>query len=72
MKNVLKDIFSAENGQLSSKRIVGVFAWVAILTSYTYAVIADKEMKDGFEFILYTASALLGVDSVMKPFKKAE
>lgn len=68
--NVMRDFLSAENGRLSSKRLVGLIAWIVILTEYIHAGISTTMMPEGYDIILYSASALIGVDSVVKPFKK--
>lgn len=71
-REILKQIFSARSGQLSSKRVIGVLAWLVILGSYIYSGIMYKEMPNGFEFIICAASTLLGVDSVTGAFKHKE
>jgi hypothetical protein len=69
-KDSIREIFSAASGQLSSKRIVGVLAWLVVLVVYAVCAITERETPDGMGEIILGASSLLGVDSVAQAFKK--
>lgn len=65
----IKEIFSASNGQLSSKRVCGVLGFIIciiILCYCTYKVIQAPTMIDMF---LISSCSLLGVDSITSIWK---
>lgn len=66
----IKDMFCDENGRVSSKRVVGYTAWMVVLVSYYYCARFGKQLPSGTDIIVYSSSAMLGIDSVMKPFVK--
>ena len=65
--SILKDILSGENGHLSSKRVLGA---IVLLTCLICIIVqASKEgitdnLKDLFEWLIITSTALLGINSV--------
>lgn len=65
--SILKDILSGENGHLSSKRVLGA---IVLLTCLICIIIqASKEgitdnLKDLFEWLIITSTALLGITSI--------
>lgn len=63
--NSLKQIFCAENGQMSSKRIFGSLGIFSSIVMSWYAIANGLQTPDICDPILYTSCALLGVDSVM-------
>lgn len=67
--NWLREIFSAENGQLSSKRICGFIGFIicsAVLIYCTIKVVQAPNLADVF---LITCSSLLGIDSITSIWK---
>ena len=70
--NIMREIFSASSGYLSSKRILGAIVLLACLT--ITIVQAAKEgmtdnIKDLFEVLIITSTALLGITSVTSIWK---
>jgi pheromone shutdown protein TraB len=69
---ILKDILSGENGHLSSKRVLGA---IVLLTCLICVVVqAAKEgvtdnLKELFEWLIITSTALLGITSVTSIWK---
>lgn len=61
---------SAANGQISSKRVIGVLAWLTILGTYAYCAYSEHSTPEMSDTIIIAASTLLGVDSVTSAFKK--
>lgn len=66
----LREMFSARSGMVSSKRVMGVLAWLVILFVYVYCAVTGSATPELAEWIIITASSLLGVDSVVSIFKK--
>lgn len=64
----IKSIFSAEKGSVSSKRVMGVLAWLVVLVCYGVCSYRGQQLPDCTDFIVTTASAMLGIDSVAKMF----
>lgn len=65
--NIFREIFSANSGYLSSKRILGAIVLLACLI--TIIVQSSREgvtnnIKDLFEILIITSTALLGITSV--------
>lgn len=71
MVESIKQMFSAANGQVSSKRVMGVLIVLAIVFAYVYCAISEHDMPDGTGELLLAATTLLGVDSVTSVFKHA-
>lgn len=69
MKDYIIKILTSGTG-LSSKRVVGVAAWMVCLLVLLYCTIANIQAPDFSEVVVITASALLGVDSVTKIWRK--
>lgn len=70
--NIFREIFSASSGYLSSKRILGAIVLLACLT--ITIVQATREgmtdnIKDLFEVLIITSTALLGITSVTSIWK---
>jgi pheromone shutdown protein TraB len=69
---VLKEILSGESGHLSSKRVLGA---IVLLTCLICIVVqASKEgitdnLKDLFEWLIITSTALLGITSISSIWK---
>lgn len=70
--NVMREIFSASSGYLSSKRILGAIVLLACLT-ITIVQAAREGMtdniKDLFEVLIITSTALLGITSITNIWK---
>lgn len=64
----IKSIFLAEKGSVSSKRVMGVLAWLVVLVCYVVCAYKEQQLPDCTDFIVTTASAMLGIDSVAKMF----
>lgn len=70
--NMFREIFSASSGYLSSKRILGA---IVLMTCLIFVVIqAVREgmtdnIKDLFEILIITSTALLGITSVTSIWK---
>ena len=70
--NIFREIFSASSGYLSSKRILGAIVLLACLT--ITIVQATREgmtdnIKDLFEVLIITSTALLGITSITNIWK---
>lgn len=65
-------MLSARSGMLSSKRVIGVLIFLIVLSVYTYCGFYGATMPEETGELLMSATALLGVDSVMRPFAKKE
>jgi len=70
--NIFRETFSASSGHLSSKRILG---GIVLMTCLVFIVIqAIREgmtdnIKDLFEILIITSTALLGITSVTSIWK---
>lgn len=69
MKDYIIKILTSGTG-LSSKRLVGVTAWIVCLLVLLYCTIVNIQAPDFSEVVVIAASALLGVDSVTKIWRK--
>lgn len=69
MKDYIIKILTSGTG-LSSKRVVGIAAWIVCLLVLLYCTIANIQAPDFSEVVVIAASALLGVDSVTKIWRK--
>ena len=70
--NILREIFSASSGYLSSKRILGAIVLLACLTTAIVQAIKEgmtDNIKDLFEVLIITSTALLGITSVTSIWK---
>ena len=68
--NWIKSIFSAEKGSASSKRVMGVLAWLCVLGSYVHCSIHGLQLPHATDMIVGFASGMLGIDSIAKCFSK--
>lgn len=69
-QNLTREMLSAENGQMSSKRVMGVMIIVSVLAVYLYCAFTGKDCPSITGELLLTATALLSVDPVTKMFNK--
>ena len=70
--NVFREIFSASSGYLSSKRILGAIVLLACLTITIIQAAREgmtDNIKDLFEVLIITSTALLGITSVTSIWK---
>ena len=66
-QNILREIFSASSGYLSSKRILGAIVLLACLAIAVAQAIREgmtDNIKDLFEVLIITSTTLLGITSV--------
>lgn len=79
--NAVKEIFSGSNGHLSSKRVLGGLVLVACLVFIIIQGVREgmtDNIKDLFELLIITSTALLGITSITgiwknkKPNRKNE
>lgn len=74
-QNIFREIFSASSGYLSSKRILGA---IVLLSCLTITIVqAAKEgmtdnIKDLFEVLIITSTALLGITSITNIWKNGK
>ena len=68
----LKEIFSGSNGHLSSKRVLGgivlITCLIAVVVQGAREGMTDN-IKDLFEVLIITSTALLGITSVTSIWK---
>ena len=70
MKRSLRTIFIANSGDLSSKRVCGVFGILIVSCIAIGCTIAGTQAPLIVTDLLYAATALLGVDSVTNIWKR--
>jgi len=69
---VLRDIFSASSGHLSSKRILGAIVLITCLVVVVFRAHTEgitDNIKDLFEWFIATSTALLGITSITSIWK---
>ena len=69
--SILKTMFLANSGGLSSKRICGVIGWLTCLGISIYCTIAAVQAPLIVETILLSCLGLLGIDSITGIWKKS-
>lgn len=69
MINSIKSLLSAEKGSLSSKRLCGILGWLACAAVLIMCTIWDRQAPEMVNIMLYTSTALLGVDSITSIWK---
>lgn len=65
--SILKEIFSSDNGYLSSKRVLGGIVLVSCLVFTIIQAVREgmtDNLKELFEWLIITSTALLGINSV--------
>lgn len=70
--SVLRDIFSASSGHLSSKRILGAIVLLTCLIVVVFRAHSEgitDNIKDLFEWFIATSTALLGITSITNIWK---
>ena len=71
--SILREIFSASNGYLSSKRILGALVLIACTTMIIVEACRNgitDNVKSLFEWLIITSTALLGITSVTNIWKQ--
>lgn len=64
---MLKEIFSSDNGYLSSKRVLGGIVLVSCLIFTIVQAVREgmtDNLKELFEWLIITSTALLGINSI--------
>ena len=69
MINSIKSLLSAEKVSLSSKRLCGILGWLACAAVLIMCTIWDRQAPEMVNIMLYTSTALLGVDSITSIWK---
>lgn len=70
--NVVKEIFSGSNGHLSSKRVLGGIVLISCLIFTIVQAVREgmtDNLKELFEWLIITSTALLGITSVTSIWK---
>jgi hypothetical protein len=65
--SMLKEIFSSDNGYLSSKRVLGGIVLMSCLVFTIVQAVREgmtDNLKELFEWLIITSTALLGINSV--------
>lgn len=65
--SILKEIFSSDNGYLSSKRVLGGIVLMSCLIFIIIQAVREgmtDNLKELFEWLIITSTALLGINSV--------
>ena len=70
MKRSLRTIFIANSGDLSSKRVCGVFGFAVVLGIAIACTVMGAQAPTIVSDIIYASVALLGVDSITNIWKK--
>lgn len=69
MKRILESLLSAERGSLSSKRLCGIIGWLGCTAVLIMCTVWDRQAPDMVNVIIYSSTALLGVDSITDIWK---
>lgn len=64
-------IFMSRSG-VSSKRIMGALGWLVCLFIVVYCTLNVIQAPAIAEILFYCSSGLLGIDTVMSPFRKRD
>lgn len=69
MKRFIKSMLLAKQGSISSKRVCGILGWLVCLSICIYCTFKQIQAPILADSVLIGSAALLGVDSIMRPFK---
>ena len=69
MKTIVKSLLSADRASLSSKRLCGFIGWLCCAAVLIMCTVWDRQAPDMVSTVLYTSTALLGLDSVTDIWK---
>ena len=69
MKKLIKSLLSAERGSLSSKRLCGIIGWLGCTAVLIMCTVWDREAPNMVNVVIYSSTALLGVDSITDIWK---
>lgn len=70
--SVLKELFSSDSGYLSSKRVLGGIVLISCLIFIIVQAVREgmtDNLKELFEWLIITSTALLGITSVTSIWK---
>lgn len=73
--NILRETFSSSSGYLSSKRILGGIVLISCLIFTIVQAIREgmtDNIKDLFEILIITSTALLGITSITNIWKNGK
>lgn len=71
LKNFFKLIVTSNSG-FSSKRVCGVLGFLVIMFVVIFCTVSNIQAPLIIDTFIWSVVALLGIDSVMKPFHKNE
>lgn len=71
-QNLFTSLLSSESGSLSSKRLAGLLGWLTCSAVLLMCTIWEREAPQMVDVVLYTSTALLGVDSVTGIWKSGK
>lgn len=66
----IKEIFCDEKGRVSSKRVSGFIGNMCVFGCYVYCSVKGLQLPSATTEVVIASSALMGIDSAVKPFKK--
>ena len=69
MKHAIRSLLSADRASLSSKRLFGFIGWLFCAAVLIMCTVWDREAPQMVSTVLYTSTALLGLDSVTDIWK---
>lgn len=64
MKKLIKSLLSADRDSLSSKRLCGIVGWLTCSAVLVMCTVWDREAPGMVDVVIYSSTALLGVDSI--------
>lgn len=69
IQSVIRSLLSAERGSLSSKRLCGIIGWLGCTAVLIMCTVWDREAPGMVNVVIYSSTALLGVDSITDIWK---
>ena len=70
-KDFILQMFTGQNS-ISSKRVMGVLGWFVCLFVCIWCTILAIPAPEIINMLFICSASLLGIDSIMSPFKKKE
>ena len=70
-KDFILQMFTGQNS-ISSKRVMGVLGWFVCLFICIWCTILAIPAPEIINMLFICSASLLGIDSIMSPFKKKE
>ena len=71
LKEFILQMFTGQNS-ISSKRVMGVLGWFVCLFVCIWCTILAIPAPEIINMLFICSASLLGIDSIMSPFKKKE